>query len=136
MVVLCAYYIGSWLGLIAKTVRPYIQPYIDWLEYLKSWLKKTIRYTTKHIRRCYLVACCAALIYYPFYYLIWWPIYASVDLVRGYIMEFLKPDLKRERFAQRTTLEDQCFKACLQHSLVRLAPRGKHEFGLRSGGPL
>ena len=92
-----AHYIGFWLGLIAKTVRPYIRPYIDWFEYLKSWLKKSIRSTTKHIRRCYVAACIAAVIYYPIYYFIWTPIYATVDLIRGYIMEFLKPDLKRER---------------------------------------
>jgi hypothetical protein len=97
MVVLCAHYIGSWLGLIAKTVRPYIQPYIDWSEYQKSWLKKALRSTTKHIRSCCIVACFAAAIYHLIYCFIWSPIYASVDLVRGSIMEFLKPDLKLER---------------------------------------
>ena len=51
-------------------------------------------------------------------------------------MEFLKPDLKRREIALRTALEDQCLKACLQHSLERLALLGKHEFGLRFGGSL
>ena len=97
MVVLCAHYIGSWLGLIAKTVRPYIRPYIDWFEYLKSWLKKAIRCTTKYIQSYRIVTCLAAAIHYSIYYLIWSPIHATVDLVRGCSMEFLKPGLKRER---------------------------------------
>jgi hypothetical protein len=97
MVVLYGCYIGSWLGLITKTVRPYIRPYIDWFEYLKSWLKKATRGTTKHIQSCCIVAWFAAAIYY----LIWSPTYVTVHLVRGCIMEFFKPDLQRERERER-----------------------------------
>ena len=66
------------------------------VEYLKSWLKKSIKHTTKSIQSHCIVVCFAAAIFYPIYYLIWTPIYATVDLVRGCIMEYLKPDLKRE----------------------------------------
>ena len=41
-----------------------------------------------------IVAWFAAATYYLIYYLIWSPIYATVDLVGGCIMEYLKPDLK------------------------------------------
>jgi hypothetical protein len=97
MMVLYGCYIESWLGLIIKTVRPHIRPYIDWLEYLKSWLKKVTRSTTKCIRSCCIVTSFAAAIYYLIYYIIWSLIYATIALVRGHIMEYFKPDLKRER---------------------------------------
>jgi hypothetical protein len=85
LVVPYGYYFGLLFGLIAKPVRPYVRPYIDWFEYLKSWLKKAIRSTTKHIQSCCFVTWFAAALYY----LIWSPTNATVALVRGRIMEFL-----------------------------------------------
>ena len=110
-------YFGWIVPTTSKYVRPYFSPIIEWFDHLRSKIKRTANNTINCFNSNLFVRCLKTL----FRCVIFIPITAPLKLFKMWSKWYLRPDLKRERDAQRESPESSFITSSLEHQLERSA---------------